>query len=164
MNGKVQKNQKNRVEFKLLQIKKIYHFERDLSEYNLTKKDIKNGQFEMVVKIKIDGERGKIFFGIKADFTYKKKNGSIKLFGIESLFKFQVKRFKSVIKSKELGKFTIPDPLMVAFLNIALSGTRGMLAALNTDPVYGNVFIPLTNPTDLYKSFKDQDIKQNNRK
>lgn len=73
MNGKVQKNQKNRVEFKLLQIKKIYHFERDLSEYNLTKKDIKNGQFEMVVKIKIDGERGKIFFGIKADFTYKKK-------------------------------------------------------------------------------------------
>ncbi len=148
-----------RVEYKLAEIKKIYHYERDFAEYGLAKKDIARGRFEVSINLGLDGVKGMVTFKIKADYAHPLGEENIQLFGIITSFNFKIKYFKRTFKTEAPDKYNIPNPIMINFLDIALSGTRGMLAALNTNPSYANFYLPVMDHIKLIKQLKEQTNK-----
>ena len=141
------------IEYRIAEIKQISFYEKDFTELGLNGKDILNGKMNVSTNFKIDGEKGIISFHIKVNFFKEVETKETKLFGIESLYRFQIKNFDKVIKTKT-DQFTIPDPLMITFLNISFSGTRGMLITLITNPIYKNLYLPVIDTYRVLESLK----------
>lgn len=148
------KEKETKIEYRIAEIKKLRHCENDYHNFGLTESDIKRSKFGLGISLGIEGENGFLSFKIKAHFLCPHQDKEIELFGLESLFKFQIKEFKKHFLKKSPDEFSIPDPLMLNLLNIAISGTRGMLAVLNTNPSYINYTLPLLNPVQILKSLQ----------
>lgn len=143
-----------KIEFKIVEIKKISHFEKDYRDYNLVVDDIKIGKMEIGLNLDINAEKGTVAFNINAKCFHPPVENSHLLFGIETLYKYRVKNLNKLFKMKDEEKYNLPDNLMCTFLSLAISGTRGMLAALNTTPVYQTIFLPLIPSMELLSKLK----------
>jgi len=143
-----------KIEFRIIEIKKISYFEKDFLEFELKEEDITHGNLALGLELKIDGEQGVLSFIIKANFYYNKDSENYELFGVEALYRFQVKDFKSSFACNKVGEYKIPDGLMLTFLDISTSGTRGMLSVLNTNPAYRKIILPLVDKQQLLSSLK----------
>ena len=68
---------------------------------------------------------------------------------------FEIENFDEIIK-KENDGLTAPDQIVKTFLSIAISTTRGIFMMKNSDNFLQKVFIPIVNPSDLFKNGKDE--------
>ena len=140
--------------FRIEEIRKISHFENNFLDLGFKKTDLKKFNFEILLGLGIDGDEGNISQIIKTRFFIKVGVDEKDLFGLESLHKYKIKDFKSLFGSKSCDKYQIPDNLMTTFLGISISGTRSMLAVLNTVPEYSKIFLPPINPLKLLETIK----------
>jgi len=158
MSEKSNRKKDKKIEFKLDQISKLSHFENDFTEYGLKKEEINRADVEFQIGLQFSDIDDSISLKIKVTFTHP-KNKDFRYFGIESLFKYKVRSLSSYTKDDKKTQYEIPDKLMYTFLNIAISGTRGMLAVLITTPEYKSIFLPLVDPTVLMKTLISKDVK-----
>ncbi|MGD9900292.1 MAG: hypothetical protein AB7T22_14305 [Calditrichaceae bacterium] len=147
-----------KIEFKIVEIKKISHFENDFSDYGLDADDVITSKMEIGLNLNIDGPKGTLAFNIKVKCFHRLEENNFLLFGIESMYKYRIKNLNKLFKDKAEDKYNFPDNLMSTLLNLAISGTRGMLAALNTTPAYQNIFLPIINPKTLLTDLKNNPL------
>jgi hypothetical protein len=150
------------IEFRLSSIKKISYFEKDPSEYKLTSNDIQQADVNIGVNFTINEQEETISFQIAAVFLYSEDLKKQELFGIETLYTYEIKSLAEHLKTHDKEEYIIPDNLMLTFLNIAISGTRGMLAVLNTAPAYNHLLLPIINPSEILGTLKKQNTLQPN--
>ena len=96
--------------------------------------------------VAIDGKDSTIAISFYPRFFYP--DSTNELFGLEAEYKFKVFNLKRFLVNKE--KYSMPDTLMASLYGVVISGTRGMLAALNTTQEYRRIYMPFIDP----KSFK----------
>ena len=126
------------VSIKIIEIKKIRHYEKDYTQYGLKAKDIKKSTVNIAMRLSFDEEIGAVTIVLVPRFFYPDTENE--LFGIEAQYKFKIFNMKRFAVSK--NEWRIPDMIMLNLFSIAISGTRGMLAALNTTPEYRNIYLP----------------------
>lgn len=147
------KNKKVNILFKIVEAKKISYYENDLSDLGLKDKKYNNSTVDYGVASQIDEERGKIQIKFIAKFYLKEDEKKLDLFGVETVHGFKIQNFKKVIL-KVKNQYKIPDSLMLTFLNLSVSGSRGMLAILNSKPEFSNIFFPIINTKGLLNLIK----------
>lgn len=109
------------------------------------RKDRLNFQIQHLFKIE---PKLNIFnVGFRIQVTDGKQNKQ-ELANIETITAFKIKE----VESGSLNQ--IPEHLVVTFLSIAYSTTRGALAAKSQGTVVGEVPLPLINPTEVIQNFK----------
>lgn len=155
--SKIEKNSyRKKVEFRIAEIKKVSYFQNDYSEFGLLKADLKEIGVNLSTKFIFSENENIISIYIKTNFFVNKENKQFELFGIETAHKFEIKDLQKRFFNSVNKKFDIPDNIMLIFINISVSGTRGMLAALCSNPAYSKIILPIINPIDLLNSYKGQ--------
>lgn len=107
--------------------------------------DLKNTNIAVTTAIIIDGKKGTIEIIIDAVFSIGKGNSSRELFRIKSSHIFMIKDFKKIFPVNKDDQVDIPDPLIMNFIGMAVSGTRGMLVARNQYHEYKDIILPLVD-------------------
>jgi hypothetical protein len=145
--------------FRIAEIKKISSYENSPKKLNIDPKKIKKSNIRFGLKIEIDEQNGFISIYLKFDNNILIDNVDYNIFGIESLYVFQIKNFQEKYIDQETKKLIIPDDVMISFLNIAIAGTRGMFAVLLKTPKYKKIVLPIFNPkmnsTDAKKRLRE---------
>ena len=62
---------------------------------------------------------------------------------------FKIKDFNKSILKNDDNSFRIPDFLLLKLLDISVSGSRVMLAILNSKQEYCDILLPIVNTTNL---------------
>jgi len=150
-------NKKKPIQFKLIEIKKISYFENDPLALGIKEKRIKNSKVDYGANLYIDGDTGTVSIQTMAKFYIEKENKKYDLFGIEVKHIFKIRNFSEVVEHPEVDVFKIPDQVMLTFMNISISGMRGMLAILNTRPEYNQLYFPVITSASLLEEIKKQD-------
>lgn len=145
---------KNKLEFRIVSIKKQSYFQNEYSKYGLGTSDIKKGFVKVKTNVQNENKNGVVSIILNIVFGTNKGKKYYELFGIEAVHNFQIRNFAKIFSNVQKDSFNIPDELMIMFLNISLSGTRGMIVALNTNPDYSNIILPIINPKDLLEEIK----------
>ncbi len=148
-------SQKQKIEFRIVEIKKVSYFQNDFSELGLTKLEIKKGEVALATRFDVSEKEKCVSISIKTNFFVRKDEKRFDLFGIETSHKFEIRNFHKIFFDSVNKKYNIPDKIMPVFLNISISGTRGMLAALCSNPAYSKIILPIINPIDLLNSYKE---------
>ena len=104
----------------------------------------------------IDGKTGTVSFTTIAKFFVEKQTKKFDLFGIEALHSFKIKNFSNVIPARSNDVYQLPNEMMLLFLNISISGMRGMIALLNTKPEYCELVFPIINTQKLLDDLKNK--------
>jgi hypothetical protein len=86
------------------------------------------------------------------------------LFGIETIYKYKIVDLNKNYRNEDIKSYQIPDVFMNTLLATAISGTRGMLAALNTTPEYQKIYLPMVTTENLLKGLKTESILKSNKK
>ena len=141
------KTKEIKLEFKIEEIKKISHFEKDFKEYGLLSSDIKDGQMNLNLGLGFDQKNELAVFNIK--INCHTMDSKYLLFGIESVFKYKIKNLNKNFRNEEIQSYQLPKILMNILIGAAISGTRGMMAALNTTPEYQKIYLPIV-PTKKF--------------
>ena len=89
---KVAKNEK-KIEFKIVEIKKIRYFETNPGEYDLAPENIHMADVNLGVKFTINEQEETLLFHITAMFLHSKEDEKYELFGIETLHVYKIKSF-----------------------------------------------------------------------
>ncbi len=142
------------IQFKLVEVKKLSYFENDPLALGLSNQKIKNSNVEYGANVNIDKGIGTISVQTRASFSIKKDEKKYDLFGIEVKHVFKIRDFSEVIQIPDEDTFKIPDSIMQTFINVAISGMRGMLAILNTRTEYNKLYFPIVNTTSLLEGLK----------
>ncbi len=142
---------KKDIQFKITDIRKINHFENDFEKYEIDENELKNINFKLNLGLHFDPEKNKISFRIKCTFAGQ-KNVQNDLFGIETITGFVLKNFNEIVTVDEFDEYQIHNEIIEFFLTLSLAHTRGMLAALNTNPKYQNIILPFVNAKDVLKN------------
>jgi hypothetical protein len=143
------------IEFKIAEIKKLSHCEKDYSEYGLSEKDLKSVRYEFNLKFEIDVDRESLIFILISNCDAEKENQSYHLFDLEILYRFKIKNFRKVFELDERNNLLqVPDPLMASLLGMVISGVRGILAVVNTNPIYRNFIMPIVDVNSIIESFQ----------
>lgn len=102
-----------------------------------------------------DPEKPEFGVGFRIKVTAGKKSAE-ELASIETFTNFSLKGV-----SKEQMS-ALPEHLVITFLSISYSNTRGALSAKAQGTIVGDVPLPLINPTEIVKSFVGQSIRNDN--
>ncbi len=97
----------------------------------------------------VDHEKLEFSVGFKVKVVAGKKRGD-ELANIETLTKFKLKG----VENEEMAR--LPEHLIITFLSISYSNTRGALAAKAQGTIAGEVPLPLINPTEIVRSIANQ--------
>ncbi len=155
--SEVEKNKaKNKFEFRITSIKKLRYFQNEYSMFGLDLGDIKRGFVKLKAHMKIEKQKGILSIFLNVNFSTNKEQKEYELFGIETVHSFQLRNFSKLYVVAETDTFEIPDELMILFINVSVSGTRGMLVALNTIQDYSNIILPVIYPGDLLGELKKE--------
>jgi len=152
----MEKKKKTQIQFKIVKIKKLSYYENNLQQLGLKEKKIKNSNVDYGASLSIDGKTGTVSFTTIAKFYVEKQTKRFDLFGIEALHSFRIRNFSDVIPSLNSDEFKIPNDIMHLFLNISISGMRGMIALLNTKPEYCELVFPIVNTEKLLDDLKNK--------
>ncbi len=147
-------NKKNPIQFKLIEIKKESYFENDPLALGIKEKKIKNSNVDYGANLHIDGDTGTVSIQTMAKFYIEKDGKRFELFGIETKHVFKIRNFSEVVQSSEKNIYKIPNEIMLTFMNISISGMRGMIALLNTRPEYNQLYFPIINSASLLEGIK----------
>ncbi|HED08020.1 MAG TPA: hypothetical protein ENI57_07895 [Ignavibacteria bacterium] len=149
---KQQNNKVKKIQFKISEIKKIEHFEKDFKEYGLKLDDLKKCKLETQVGLNIDPQKSSIAIKFSANFFFTQGIKKINLFGIKTLHSFKIRSFNKTLAILNNNEIDLPDNFIKTLLGISISSSRGMMAVLNTNPAYQKYNIPLMNPTELIET------------
>lgn len=152
----VNKNKKP-IQFRLIEVKKLSYFENDPFAIGLKVKKIKNSNVEYSASVNVDKELEAMSIRTMAKFSIEREGKKYDLFGIEVKHVFKIRYFSEVVQISKENTFKIPDHLMLTFINVSISGMRGMIAILNTRPEYNQLYFPIINSANLLKEIKQQD-------
>jgi len=145
------KQGERQITYKILEVRKLSHFENDPSELNVSRDDLqKPVHFTINTSISVDSENSTISLKANAVFFIEKNNIKIDLFGLTAIYKFHLSDFKKNFL-KEDNNVAVPEQILIIFANILISGIRGMFAALNTRPEYSHIMLPPMNPASVIK-------------
>ena len=154
---KLEKNQT--IEFRITEIKKISYFQNDFSVYGLVKSDISKGEVSLSINFQLVEEVESVAVYVNTNFSVNKDEKRIELFGIETIHTFAIRNIKNKFYDEKYKNYDIPDNILLTFLNMSVSGTRGMLVALCSNPAYSNIILPIINPFDLLNAYKEKNKK-----
>jgi hypothetical protein len=146
-----------KLEFKIDEIKKVSHFEKDFKEYGLKPSDITDGKMNLNLGVGFDQKNEIAIFSVK--IKCHSKDGKYLLFGIESIFKYYIKGLNENFRNEEIQSYQLPKPLMGVLVGTAISGTRGMMAALNTTPEYQKIYLPIVPTEKLIEDMGNKELK-----
>ena len=142
------------LQLKILDIQKISNFDINPEKYGLQGVLIKDSKIDYGTKVNLNPPKDMIEIFTFANFYLNENGKKNNLFGIEAKHIFQIIDFQGLFKTSDANTYKIPDEIMLTLLNISISGTRGMLALLNTRPEYKNLHFPIINSLSLLKGFK----------
>jgi len=145
---------KKSIQFKIVNIKKLSYFENNPSQIGIKEKKIKNSNVDYGANIHIDNKSGTVSIQTMAKFYLEKEEKKYNLLGIETKHIFKIRNFSNVIHSTKENVYEIPDEIMQTFMNISISGMRGMIAILNTRSEYNQLYLPIINSVSLLKGTK----------
>lgn len=146
MTDTIKKSTKDKlVSYKLSEIRKKSYFQKSLEELGLSKSSIKKGQAKIGTQLTVRKKDSSVVIGLDVRFTAKKDERDIELFGIETEHIFHIKNVNDLFAEENENEINIPKSLVLAFLNVSVSGTRGMLVALNSNPDYAKIYLPLVD-------------------
>lgn len=140
-------NKEKVVQYKIVEIRKKSHFENDFYQYGLTPDDVKSGKMNISLNLTFNQDKETIDYSIKIlCFINDQKHP---LFGIESVYTFAIMDMNTEFRKEESREYEFPEGLIITLAQIAISGTRGMLAVLNTTPEYRNIYLPVVHADKL---------------
>jgi len=145
------------IEFKLIDLEIKSFSEKNFAEYGLTSADFKVakvGTCNIGFNLKIDNKKGLIALPMIVEFFLGLNNKSYKLFSIETVHTFKLKKVGDLFKKNENDQYNMPDAFISHILGIAIGGTRGMLVASNKIPEYKKIMLPLIPTSHLIDSYK----------
>jgi hypothetical protein len=148
-----------KIKYKIIEIKRLSHFENDYHDFNLTDDDLKTVGIEIVHHPLADKE-GNILILHFSCFFFAKNDKEKKLFGLNTLIKYQIMDMSEHFTFKEDSSLEIPTDLMQIFLSVSLSTIRGMFAVLNANPVYQKMILPEIDPIKLLTAVKEHQTRE----
>lgn len=144
-------SKEKQIQYKIIEIKKLSHFENDFGELDLTENDLKTVGIEISQTINVDLEKNTLTLKITCNY-HPKNNRDKKLFGISVMAKFVIKELKEHVRISNNDQVEVPLELVKIFLSTSLSAIRGMLAVLNTNPDYQKMILPDVNLDSIAKN------------
>lgn len=121
--------------------------------------DLKNTDVAVTAEIRIDKKKGTIEIIIDAVFSIGKGDSRQELFRIKSSHIFMIRDFNKTFTIKKNNQVNIPDPLIMNFIGVAVSGTRGMIAARNQYHEYKDIILPLIDVKPMIEDIKKKQTK-----
>ncbi len=141
------------IQINVVEVKKLSYYEKLLDAFDerfeIDKKKI---PVDFSIKFGIDFPNNLFTLELSVDFKNNNKNNL--LFGITTLHKFHISDVRLMLNELEDGKSSINKIFLANLLGIAISGTRGMLAVLNTSEDYKDVYLPIINPMVIIENSK----------
>jgi len=127
----------------------IYEFEIGNFSNTVPKESVRKDRLDYKIQhqFDIDVEKKLFIVGFKIKVTASPQS-NVELANIET---FTVYKLKGV-ENDDINR--LPDHLVITFLSIAYSNTRGALAAKAQGTVVGEVPLPLINPTQVIEEMK----------
>lgn len=127
----------------------IHEFEIGNFSNTVTKESVRKDRLDYRIQHQFDVDVEKKLFkvGFKIKVTASPQS-TVELANIET---FTVYRLKG-LENDEMKH--LPDHLLITFLSIAYSNTRGALTAKAQGTVVGEVPLPLINPTQVIEDMK----------
>lgn len=147
-------NVEKTIEYRIESINIISHSQNHFSEYGLKSSDIKKGECEIGIDIRIDDNKSCISIPMKVIMFMEHEGKKCELFSSEAVYTYGIKNFKSLFMKKESDEYVIPDIFMRTIIGTALSGMRGIMVASTTIAEYKKIFIPLISTATLLEEFK----------
>jgi len=141
------------VNYRIVNVKYLNYFENNFHDYEISNIFTKDTKIELSTTPEFDLPKGIVSIGLKVVVSHLKGDKKFLLFGIETVHSFEIKNFKKLFPLKN-GKCVIPDSLMIPFINISISGTRGMLAVKNSIPEYAKHPLPIISPNNILMGLK----------
>lgn len=142
------------IEYKIDSIDVINHTQKHFSEYGLKSSDIKNGDCQIGIDIRIEADNSCIAIPMKIVMSMEHEGDKYELFVTEAIYIYRIKKFKSLFLTSDHDKYEIPDAFMRILIGTALSGMRGIMVALTTIPEYKKVLLPLIETSKLLEEIK----------
>lgn len=152
---------KKTVEYKIDSINIINHSEKHFSEYGLKSSDIKNGNCEIGINIKIDGDKSCISIPMKVAMFLEHEGNKYELFSTEANYTYRIKKFKSLFITSESHKYIIPDILMRTLIGTALGGMRGIMVASTNIAEYKKIILPMIETSKILEEIKNRQSEMN---
>lgn len=124
----------------------------EIEEYEFKKPDKKQDVnrlgYQIQFRPEIDINNDIFIIEIKVQAKFGKKSSEI-IGAIHTKTNYRVTRLEGLVKE---GKLELPKNLAVTLLSIALSTTRGALAAKSEGNILSKNVMPLINPEEMYES------------
>ena len=146
------------LEFRIDEIKKISHFEKDFKDYGLKADEIKEGKMNLNIGLGFDQKNELAIINIKVNCHTK--DGKYLLFGIETIFKYKIMNLNKNYRNEKIQSYQLPKALMNILVGAAISGTRGMMAALNITPEYQKIYLPIIPTQKLIEDLDNTESKK----
>jgi hypothetical protein len=106
--------------------------------------ELKSSSVHLEFKFGINPEKSIVSAFTKVDFNHEGND----FLGIVVVHHFKLKDGKFLEKcTSEI--LDLPSPFLHSLLNISVSGTRGYLAAINTNPPFNKFCMPLVNVKEI---------------
>ena len=82
------------------------------------------------------------------------ESNKYELFSTEAIYRYRIKKFKSLFVTDDPDKYEIPDAFMRTLIGTSLSGMRGIMIALTTIAEYKKIILPLIGTSKLLEEIK----------
>lgn len=132
--------ERNKIFFQISSIKLISFHQYIIEDLD----ENKPAQINIGAKFGINKEKSLIATFIKTDFSQDDKE----FLGIEVAHNFKLKD-NSVLDNCTPEELKLPLTFLRTIVGISISGTRGLLAGINTNRPFNRFLIPLVNPKYL---------------
>lgn len=147
-------NIKATIEYKIDSINIINHTQKHFSEHGLKPSDIKSGECQIGIDIIIEADKSSIAIPMKVVMSMEHESNKYELFSTEAIYRYRIKKFKSLFVTDDPDKYEIPDAFMRTLIGTALSGMRGIMIALTTIAEYKKIILPLIGTSKLLEEIK----------
>ncbi|MDY0016382.1 MAG: hypothetical protein WC212_00285 [Candidatus Delongbacteria bacterium] len=141
------------IQINVVEVKKLSYYETLLDSFKEKFTiDKKNIPIDFSISFGIDFKNN--LFMLELGVVFKNNKKDKVLFGISTYHKFYISDIKSILKEEAGGKSSVNKTFLANLLGIAISGTRGMLAVLNTSDDYKDIYLPIINPMAIIENSK----------
>jgi len=142
-----------KIEYKIEKVEVLKFYENNPEDYKLEKSQYSSSDVDIGFGLRVNDVNETIDIILSTVFNSNDEK-KIKLFSLDSLFRFKILNFKSSIVKTDKNNYKIPDNFLYIMLETSLSGARGMIVPLVTIPEYKHLLLPLINPMNLIKRIK----------
>lgn len=153
-------NVEKTIEYRIESINIINYSQNHFSEYGLKSSDIKKGECQIGIDIKIDDNKSCISIPMKVTMFMEHEGKKCELFSSEAVYTYGIKNFKSLFMKKEPDQYVIPDIFMRTLIGTALSGMRGIMVASTTIAEYKKILLPLIGTSELLQEIKKKQLEK----